>query len=132
MLCKLHSPPKASAILPFVHLFYGSASQYLRRDDEGVEHEITQGEGGEQGDPLMPALFSLGQHNALQQAVTELHQKDHLLGFLDDIYVIITRARAADAFRGRRCHREHGRSPSALGEARSLVPRRWASSAGLA
>ena len=24
--------------------------------------EVAQGEGGEQGDPLMPVLFSLGQH----------------------------------------------------------------------
>ena len=31
----------------------------------GDTHEIMQGEGGEQGDPFMPLLFSLGQHNAL-------------------------------------------------------------------
>ena len=29
---------------------------------------MTQAEGGEQGDPLMPAFFSLGQHQALQAA----------------------------------------------------------------
>ena len=27
-----------------------------------MEHSILQGEGGEQGDPLMPLLSSLGQH----------------------------------------------------------------------
>ena len=27
-------------------------------------HEIMQGEGGEQGDPLMPMLYALGQHQA--------------------------------------------------------------------
>ena len=31
----------------------------------GSTHEIRQGEGGEQGDPLMPLLFSLEQHRAL-------------------------------------------------------------------
>ena len=29
-------------------------------------HTIDQGEGGEQGDPLMPLLFALGQHGALE------------------------------------------------------------------
>ena len=28
-------------------------------------NHIRQGEGGEQGDPLMPLLFSLGVHNSL-------------------------------------------------------------------
>ena len=31
----------------------------------GDPQMIPQGEGGEQGDPLMPLLFSLGQHSAL-------------------------------------------------------------------
>ena len=52
------------ALLPFMSQFYGSPSTYLWEDDEGVVHEIPQGEGGEQGDALMPALFSLGQHSA--------------------------------------------------------------------
>ena len=46
--------------LPFVMQFCGSPSTYLWEDEEGVNHEIPQGEGGEQGDPLMPALFALG------------------------------------------------------------------------
>ena len=49
-------------ILPFVRQFYGCPS---REDDLGNVHEVAQGEGGEQGDPLMPALFSLGSHPAL-------------------------------------------------------------------
>ena len=43
-----------SAALPFVRQF----------DDEGVTHEVVQGEGGEQVDPLMPALYALDQHRA--------------------------------------------------------------------
>ena len=47
-------------------------------------HEIRQGEGGEQGDPLMPALFALGQHQALEAI---LQPSDILMVFVDDVYV---------------------------------------------
>ena len=49
-------------ILPFVRCFCGSPSTYLWEDEMGVTQNIQQGEGGEQGDPLMPMLFALGQH----------------------------------------------------------------------
>ena len=39
---------------------------YFWEDDSGVVHTVTQAEGGEQGDPLMLALFSLDQHPALE------------------------------------------------------------------
>ena len=52
-------------ILSFVRCFYGSPSTYLWEDEMGVTQHIAQGEGGEQGDPLMPMLFALGQHPAL-------------------------------------------------------------------
>ena len=53
------------SVLPFVRQFHGSPSTCWWDDDEGVTHEIVQGEGGEQGDSLMPALYALGQHRAL-------------------------------------------------------------------
>ena len=53
-------------ILPFARLFYGTPSAYLWEDEMGNTHEIPQGEEGEQGDPLMPILFSLGEHPALE------------------------------------------------------------------
>ena len=62
-LCRVPDGPEA---LPFVRMFYGQASVYLWEDDEGTVHDIHQNEGGEQGDALMPLLFSLGQHPALQ------------------------------------------------------------------
>ena len=34
-------------------LFYGQASRYLYYDHRGQAHVVMQGEGGEQGDPLM-------------------------------------------------------------------------------
>ena len=53
-------------ILPFARLFCGTPSTYLWEDEMGNTQEIPQGEGGEQGDPLMPMLFSLGEHPALE------------------------------------------------------------------
>ena len=44
-------------ILPFVR----AHQPYLWEDEMGVTQSIPQGEGGEQGDPLMPMLFALGQ-----------------------------------------------------------------------
>ena len=56
-------------VLPFARQFYGSPSTHLWEDEERAVHFIPQGEGGEQGDPLMPALFSLGPHRALEAKV---------------------------------------------------------------
>ena len=57
------------AVLLFVLQFYGAPSTYLWEDSEGGEHEILQGEGGEQGDALMPALFALRAGVALAGSV---------------------------------------------------------------
>ena len=65
MLDGLHTHCGGETI-PFVRMFYGSPSTDLWEDAEGVEHSILQGELGEQGDPLMPLLYSLGQHGALE------------------------------------------------------------------
>ena len=43
---------------------------------EGVAHTITQTEGCEQRDPLMPALFSLGVHPTLQALQTQLQEDE--------------------------------------------------------
>ena len=51
MLAKLESLPGAREILPFILLSYGRPSEYCWTDDEGTERTVTQGEGGEQGDP---------------------------------------------------------------------------------
>ena len=73
-------------VLPFVLMFHGTPSAYLWEDDAGVIHTIQQGEGGEQGDVIMPLLFALGQHSALEAIQKELHEGEHLLAFHDDIY----------------------------------------------
>ena len=85
-------------LLPLVRALYGTEPQFLWRDDEGQEHIITQGEGGEQGDPLMPALYALAQHAALAEASGRLHPDDWLFAFLDDLYVVSNRDRAKWAY----------------------------------
>ena len=47
---------------------------FLWEDDLWQAHRVTQGEGGEQGDPLMPMLFSLGQHAALEAVAHRLRE----------------------------------------------------------
>ena len=88
MLKKLHSLPKARSILPFVRLFYSKTSKHQWRDDDGEYHFVEQAEGGEQGDPLMPILFSLGIHDVLQMIQEQLHDGEFVFAFLDDIYVV--------------------------------------------
>ena len=57
MLGRLLRMPAARALLPFVRLSYAQPSQYSWYDEDGVRRTVTQAEGGEQGDPLMPLLF---------------------------------------------------------------------------
>eukprot|EP00959_Pyramimonas_sp_CCMP1952_P010182 212872-Pyramimonas_sp.AAC.1 len=87
MLHGLAGLPAASSALPFYRMFHGPRSQYLWTDQHGDAHVVEQAEGGEQGDPLMPALFALGQHPALQEVQARLLPGEHLFAFLDDIYV---------------------------------------------
>ena len=98
MLSKLRSLPTAHRLLPFVLLSYGSPSTYLWRDAAGAVYSIPQGEGGEQGDPLMPALFCLGLHDALAQAQSSLQEGEYLFAYLDDIYLFTSRERARPAY----------------------------------
>ena len=56
--------------------------------DAGQQHLVEQGEGGKQGDPLMPMLFCLGIHDVLERVSTQLRDGEHLFAFLDDVYAI--------------------------------------------
>ena len=58
----------------------------------GVVHTIDQADGGEQGDPLMPLLFSLGQHG-LEAVQRSPRDDERILAFTDDIYIITSPAR---------------------------------------
>ena len=61
MLSGLMDMEEGDRLLPFVRLFYSDPSTFLWDDAVGDTHEIRQGEGVEQGNALMPLLFSLGQ-----------------------------------------------------------------------
>ena len=65
----------------------------------GNVHEVAQGEGGEQGDPLMPALFSLGLHPALAAVQERLSAGERLLAFLDDICIVCRPTRVLEVHR---------------------------------
>jgi hypothetical protein len=84
-------------VLPFVRAWYSGISSYLWADDSGAQHVIEQGEGGEQGGALMPALFSLALKPALDAIQARLEPGELAVAYLDDIYLITPpgRARAA-------------------------------------
>ena len=89
MLSGLLNVEGGGQALPFVRMFYGSPSSYSWEDSCGVSHTIRQGEGGEQGDALMPLLFALGQHRALVAIQSELQDGEFLFAYLDDIYAVV-------------------------------------------
>ena len=88
MLSGLRDMECGEELKPIVSAFYGSPSTYLWEDELGAVHEIQQGEGGEQGDALMPMLFSLGQHPALVAIAAHLLSNEKLFAFHNDIYVV--------------------------------------------
>ena len=94
----LSSTPGANVCLPFVRQFYSDPSRFVWHDADGQAHLISQAEGGAQGDPLMPALFALGQHAALAEARRQLRPDECLLAYLDDIYVITSPERTRVVF----------------------------------
>ena len=83
-------------IIPFVRCFYGRPSTYLWEDEVGDTQEIPQGEGGEQGDPLMPLLFSLGQHSALEAVQRRLQGNEKVFAYLDDVVVVCSPGRVVE------------------------------------
>ena len=89
MLQALAAVPEANQAVPFVRLWYAQPSQYVWHDEHHTPHTVTQAEGGEQGDPLMPALFSLGQHQALETVHSQLEPGEQLYVFLDDVYAVV-------------------------------------------
>ena len=49
---------------------------------------VTQAEGGEQGDQLMPLLFSIGIKGALEEVAASLLPGEQLCAFLDDVHLL--------------------------------------------
>ena len=91
--------PSADRVLPLLKQFCSSPSTYVWEDDMETQHEVTQGDGGEQGDPLMPISFCLGQNGALAAVEGRLTAGEKLFAFLDVIYLICQPDRVQDAHR---------------------------------
>ena len=83
-------------IMPFVRQLYGRPSIHCGRM-RWERFMIAQGEGGEQGDPLMPLLFSLGQHAALAAVNARLQDGERLFAYL--IHVISSPCRVLEVHR---------------------------------
>ena len=98
MLQALRDTPDACRVLPYVRLWYSTPSAYVWIDGNNCPHRVTQAEGGEQGDPLMPALFSLGMHRALTALQTELQPGERVFAFLDDLYIVAAPERVRTLF----------------------------------
>ncbi|CAE7641672.1 unnamed protein product [Symbiodinium sp. CCMP2592] len=54
-----------------------------RGDASGQHHEVRQSEGGEQGDPHMPALYAIAQHPALAAVHAQLREGEAIFACLD-------------------------------------------------
>ena len=63
-------------------------SNYAWYDGEGERRIVTQAEGGEQGDSLMPFLFAIGIQGVLEEVATHLVDGEQLCAFLDDVYLL--------------------------------------------
>ena len=64
----------------------------------GVTQNIQQGEGGEQGDPLMPMLFALGRRPALLAIQARLLVNERVFAYLDDMYAVCRPERCGAVF----------------------------------
>ena len=76
-------------LVSFVRLWYAVPSQYKWKDQGGRVHTIQQGDGGKQGDALMPALFCLALHAALEHIRSILPDGAEVIAYLDDIYMLL-------------------------------------------
>ena len=96
MFAELLAHPVLQVLVPHVRLWCGSKSKYIWTDANGHPHEVEQGEGGEQGDPLMPALFCLAVQSALTAAQGELLEAAAVFAYLDELYLLTTPDRCAE------------------------------------
>ena len=94
MLPKLLEVPKLRGLLPFARFAYAEPTSYVWEDEDGGRHHIRQGEGREQGDPLMPLLFSLGVHNSLVEGKRPMRPGEYFLAYLDDTFILSQPERA--------------------------------------
>ena len=98
MLGALSSHPGLQPLLPYTRQFYGAPSVYTWVDGNATNHEIAQGEGGEQGDPLMPALYAIAQQPALREVQAALREGEAIFAYLDDTYIVAAPERVKELY----------------------------------
>ena len=87
--------------IPWKTLQHGQTiyvAKTLKNCDFAVSNDSCENICKNVGDPLMPALFSLGQHQALQAAHAQLQAGETLYAFLDDIYVTVSPERVRPVY----------------------------------
>ena len=99
MLRGLKEMDTGDRVLPFVRQFYGQLSLHIWEDEVGDVQDTPQGEGGDQGDPLMPLLFSLAMHPSLVSTGDLLREGEKFFALLDDVYLICKPERVLEIFR---------------------------------
>ena len=120
-----------AAAVPFARLFCGQRSEYMWEDDLGETHTISQGEGGEQGDAMMPLLFSFDQHRALEGPSLDTRRTPSCV--LDDTFFVSPPHRAGPIYDQCRHQNPRGQGPwcDRLGEGRSSCQPQRQSVAGI-
>ena len=98
MLGALLAHPELCPLLPFARQFYGTPSSYVWVDGQSVTHHVAEGEGGEQGDPLMPALYALAQQPVLEEVQSQLRDGEAILAYLDDTYIVSSPERVCELY----------------------------------
>ena len=98
MLDGLHQISKGDTALPCVLQFCSEPSKYFLTDDSGHTHVIHLGEGGEQGDALMPMLRVLGPHGALLCLRDFVVPHEHFFACLDNLHVVCLSDRVGPIF----------------------------------
>ena len=87
-MAELLEIPRLRGLIQFVRSTHGQPLCYKWTDADGVQHETHHHEGGEQGDPLMPFLFSSAAHSALAEVREGMLPTELLFAFLDDAHVL--------------------------------------------
>ena len=73
---------------PSARQFFGAVSCCVWTDDAGADHDVLRAEGGQQGDPFMPAPYALTQHAALADVATALAPGDAVLALFDNTHIM--------------------------------------------
>ena len=140
MLRGLQAVPGANAMLRLPRLWCGAPSRYIWRQGS-ASHVMLQGEGGEQGNPMMLGLCCLALHPAGLALGHELRPDEGAVCYLDDVYILCPPHRVSYLHRRLEAHlhqharlrlnaakttvwNQAGSVPSGLAEA-GILPEAW-------